>query len=274
MARNGRSRPLVDGPAVTVRDAVFSYGSSTALAKSTVEIPSGSITALIGPNGAGKSTLLDGIAGLMRPVTGEVIIGSRNGREHRISYVLQETKVNPSLPVTAREVVGMGRYAGGGILRRLNRTDRRVVDQVMDRTDITHLSRRHLSRLSGGERHRVLLAQGLAQDHDILLLDEPSTGLDVISQQAVRDTIRAENAHGCTVILTTHDLTEAQEADFVVLLAGRVVEAGAPEKVLEASNLVAAYGVGLSQVDGARTILMDHLVDIEDAHRHEGLTCR
>ena len=89
----------------------------------------------------------------------------------------------------------------------------------MERTDISHLAKRHLSRLSGGERHRVLLAQGLVQDHDILLLDEPATGLDLVSIQAIRETVRSEYERGCTVVLTTHDLAEAWAADHVVLLS-------------------------------------------------------
>lgn len=258
------------GPAVTVRNAVFRYGTKTVVKQSSVDIPAGSITALIGPNGAGKSTLLNAIAGLVQPVSGSVTVGSRNGRTYRTSYVLQETKVNPSLPVTVREVVSMGRYAGRRPLRLFNREDRRMVDEAMERTNITHLAMRHLSRLSGGERHRVLLAQGLAQDHDILLLDEPATGLDVVSIQAVRDTIRSENAHGCTVIVTTHDLAEAWDAHYVVLLAGRVVTAGPPGEVLTASQLTAAYGMGLMNVDGTHLFLDDpHHDETDRHHAHE-----
>ncbi len=258
------------GPAVTVRNAVFRYGTKTVVEQSNVDIPAGSITALIGPNGAGKSTLLNAIAGLVQPVSGSVTVGSRNGRTYRTSYVLQETKVNPSLPVTVREVVSMGRYASRRPLRLLNREDRRMIDEAMERTNITHLAMRHLSRLSGGERHRVLLAQGLAQDHDILLLDEPATGLDVVSIQAVRDTIRSENAHGCTVIVTTHDLAEAWDAHYVVLLAGRVVTAGPPGEVLTASQLTAAYGMGLMNVDGTHLFLDDpHHDETDRRHAHE-----
>ena len=259
-----------DGPAVTVQDAVFRYGSKTVVGRSSVDIPAGSITALIGPNGAGKSTLLNAIAGLVQPASGSVTVGSRNGRTYRTSYVLQETKVNPSLPVTVREVVSMGRYGGRRPLRFLTREDRRMVDEAMERTNITHLAMRHLSRLSGGERHRVLLAQGLAQDHDILLLDEPATGLDVVSIQAVRDTIRSENEHGCTVIVTTHDLAEAWDAHHVVLLAGRVVTAGPPAEVLRASHMTAAYGLGLMNVADTHLFLDDpHHDETDRHHSHE-----
>ena len=234
-----------DEPAVTVTDAVFRYGTQLVLDRSSFVVPAGTVTALIGPNGAGKSTMLNGIAGLVTPVSGRVIVGKAKGRSLRISYVLQDTKVNQSLPVTVREVVSMGRYADKGLFRPLSRLDRRLVNEAMERTDISHLAKRHLSQLSGGERHRVLLAQGLVQDHDILLLDEPATGLDLVSIQAIRETIREENAGGCTVVLPTHDLAEAWTAHHIVLLAGRVVTSGPPRDVLKTSHLTEAYGAGL-----------------------------
>ena len=254
--RSGSSRLKVE-PAVSIVDAVFRYGSRLALEKSTVSIPAGSVTALIGPNGSGKSTLLNGIAGLVVPASGRVTIGTVNGRPLRIAYVLQDTKVSQSLPVTVREVVSMGRYAGKGPLRPLSREDRRMIDEAMERTGITRLAKRHLSRLSGGQRHRVLLAQGLVQDHDVLLLDEPVTGLDMVSIQAIRDTVREEAERGCTVVLTTHDLADAWAADYVVLLAGRVVASGKPREVLQFSYLIEAYGAALLNVDGTHLLLDD-----------------
>ncbi len=241
--------------AITIIDGVFCYGSRVALDTSTVTIPAGSVTTLIGPNGSGKSTLLNGIAGLVAPSSGTVMIGAASGHPLRISYVLQDTKVNPSLPVTVREVVTMGRYAEKGQLRRLSREDRRKIDEVMEKVGISHLSKRHLTRLSGGQRQRVLLAQGLVQEHDILLLDEPATGLDMVSIQTINDTIRSEAEQGCTVVLTTHDLADAWAADHVVLLAGRVVTSGPPPEVLQSSFLLEAYGTALLNVDG--TSLLD-----------------
>ena len=258
-----------ENPAVTVTDAVFRYGTHLVLDRSSLVVPAGTVTALIGPNGAGKSTLLNGIAGLLAPASGRVTMGKANGRSLRISYVLQHTKINQSLPVTVREVVSMGRYAGKGFLRPLSRLDRRLVDEVMERTGISHLARRHLSRVSGGERHRVLLAQGLVQEHDILLLDEPTTGLDLISIHAIRETVREEHARGCTVVLTTHDLADAREAQHVVLLSGRVVTSGPPGEVLQASHLTEAYGAGLLSVEGTHLLLDDpHHQPADPHHTH------
>lgn len=255
------------GSAVSITGGVFRYGARTVLECSKLDIPAGAVTALIGPNGAGKSTLLNGIAGLLSPAPGRITLGRADGRPCCCSYVLQDTKINQSLPVTVREVVTMGRYAGRGFLRPLSRRDRRLVDEAMERTGVTHLARRHLSRLSGGELHRVLLAQGLVQDHEILLLDEPATGLDLVSMQAIRDTVREENARGCTVILTTHDLADAWGAHYVVLLAGRVVAAGPPREALAAANLAEAYGAGLFNVEGSHLLLDDPHHREADPHR-------
>ncbi|MCY3579401.1 MAG: metal ABC transporter ATP-binding protein [bacterium] len=257
------------GPAVKIKDAVFRYGAKTVLETSSVNIPAGQITALIGPNGAGKSTFLNAIAGLIHPVSGQVEMGCCEGRTYRTSYVLQETKVNATLPVTVQEVVSMGRYANRSPWRMLTKDDRERVAEAMERTNVTHLARRHLSRLSGGERHRVLLAQGLAQDHDVLLLDEPATGLDVVSAQAVRNTIHSELVHGCTVIVATHNLGEAWEADYVVLLSGRVVVAGSPGEVFQAHHMTAAYGMGLLNAEGNHLFLDDpHHVETGEHYTH------
>lgn len=257
-------------PAVSITDAVFCYGARPVLECSNLDIPAGAVTVLIGPNGSGKSTLMNGIAGLIPLDSGRTTLGRTGCRPYRISYVLQETKVNQSLPVTVREVVSMGRYAGKGFLRPLSRRDRRLVDEVMERTAITHLAKRHLSSLSGGERHRVLLAQGLVQDHEILLLDEPATGLDMVSAQAIRDTVREENACGCTVVLTTHDLADAWDAHHVVLLSGRVVADGPPDEVLRVSNLAEAYGAGLLSVEGNHLLLDDpHHREAAPRHFHD-----
>ncbi len=240
--------------AVRAEDLILAYGSNVALAASSFEIPKGGITVLIGPNGSGKSTLLSAMAGLIDPAAGLIEVPASGGRAQRISYVLQSTKVNDTLPVTVREVVTMGRYAGA---RRLDAEDHGTVDEAMSRMGITHLADRHLRELSGGQRQRVLVAQGLAQEHEILLLDEPLTGLDLTSAQAIDTVIHDETQTGCSIVMTTHDLAEAQVADHVVLLSGRVVASGTAEEVLTLENLTAAYGPNLLHVEGERLFIDD-----------------
>ena len=126
---------------------------------------------------------------------------------------------------------------------------------------IGNLANSHLTELSGGQRQRVFIAQGLAQDHEILLLDEPVSGLDLPSAQAIDDVIHDENALGCTIVMTTHDLAEARVADHVVLLSGRVIASGTPHHVLTMANLSEAYGSSLLHVDGDKLF-------IDDPHHH------
>lgn len=239
--------------AVEARDVVLRYGRRVALASSSFTIPAGSFTAIIGPNGSGKSTVLNAVAGLVEPAAGSLaLIG-----DPRISYVLQSTKVNEALHVTVREVVTMGRYASTGAYGRLRAADRQIVERATDRLGITRLADRHLHELSGGERQRVFVAQGIAQDHEILLLDEPLTGLDLTSAHAIDEMIHEEQGGGRTVIMTTHDLAEARTADWVLLLSGRVVAAGPPAEVLTLKHLTEAYGPSLLHVDEGGFFLDD-----------------
>lgn len=241
-------------PAVIAAGLAVFYESTPALSASDFEIPTGGVSAVIGPNGSGKSTLLNVIAGLVEPTAGTLEV---NADQKRISYVMQATKVNENLPVTVEEVVSMGRYAHLGAYGRMGRDDRAAVLLAMERMDILDISGRHLHDLSGGQRQRVFMAQGLAQDHDMLLLDEPLTGIDLTTAHAIDEVIHAETDEGCSVVMTTHDLSEARSADFVLLLAGRVAAWGSPDIVLTEENLVRAYGPSLLHVDRGRVVLDD-----------------
>jgi manganese transport system ATP-binding protein len=233
---------------------VLAYGDRVVVAPSSFDIPYGAITAVIGPNGSGKSTLLNCIAGLVVPVSGTI---DSPADRRRIAYVMQSTKVSDALPISVGEVVSMGRYSGKGPMRRMGQADRAAVDGAMKRLGISSLADTHLSRLSGGQRQRAFVAQGLAQDHDVLLLDEPLTGIDVLTAQAIDEIIHQEIGNGCAVVLTTHDLSEAGVADHVVLISGRVVASGPPEEVLTPENLREAYGSALLHVQDGKVLLDD-----------------
>lgn len=247
----------VENGAVEGDSVVLGYPGGIALQTSTFVIPRGGITAIIGPNGSGKSTLLSAIAGLINPISGTIIFPDASDAKPRISYVLQTTKVNDALPITVREVVTMGRYADVGRFRRLGTDDRDAVERAMRRTNIESIASRHLQQLSGGQRQRVMVSQGLAQDHDILLLDEPLSGIDLVAAQAIDDVIHDEIADGCSVVLTTHDMSEASIADHVILLNGRVVAEGRPESVLTPENLATAYGSSMLHLEGGKTLIDD-----------------
>ncbi len=236
---------------------MLAYGARVVLQASSFEIPSAVVTALIGPNGAGKSTLLDAVAGLLAPRSGRLDIPARE-RRGGVAYVLQATHANEHLPITVRETVTMGRYAITGAFGRLRAGDRQAVDAAMEALAITDLAKRPLRELSGGQRQRAFVAQGLAQGADLLLLDEPITGLDIVSRQHIIDAVAAERSAGRAVVVSTHDLGDAAAADHLLLLAGRVVASGAPESVLTETNLSAAYGGHLLRVGEQTLILDDH----------------
>jgi ABC-type Mn2+/Zn2+ transport system ATPase subunit len=216
------------------------------------------VTTLVGPNGSGKSTLLHAVAGLIEPVRGSVSVAGG------VSYVLQATAVSATLPVTVRETVSLARAASLGPFRPLRSADRAAVTGAMRRLDVESLANRHLAELSGGQRQRVFVAQGIAQEADVLLLDEPVAGLDLPSAERIREVVADERAAGHTVIIATHDLDEAARADHAVLLAGRVVADGRPDDVLTADNLRVAYGGHLLDL-GHGVVVLD-----DGAHGHHG----
>ena len=233
-------------------------------------VPAAAVTAVIGPNGSGKSTLLYLIAGLLEPVAGShltVLDASAGSERNRVSLVLQSTEVSARLPVTVREVVAMGRFARRGLLgwsRATDRdADRRAVDDAMARLEVDQLANQQVNELSGGQRQRVFVAQGLAQQADLLLLDEPVTGLDMVSRQRILDVARREADGGTAVVMTTHDLNEAAEADHVLLLTGGRVVQGPPAVVLVPDVLREAYGGRLLVMESDRTVVVD------DPHHHE-----
>ncbi len=260
---------MTTSSAVVGRGLVLAWDSQTALAASDFDIPSGSLTALIGPNGSGKSTLLHAVAGLLEPVSGQLSVTVRYPRHQAISYVLQSTTVNDTMPVTVRETVLMGRFAHLGMFGRAGRDDRARCLAAMERLSIDDLRDRHLDELSGGQRQRVFIAQGIVQGAEILLLDEPITGLDLVSKDIIDEVLQEERERGTTVVVSTHDLPEAAEADHVLLLGGEVVGSGPPREVLTAELLTRAYGIPLSALEDGAVVLDDpHHVPAQRRHVH------
>jgi manganese transport system ATP-binding protein len=245
--------------AATGIDAELAYNGHAAVLASNFTIPEGKLTAIIGPNGSGKSTLLNALTGLVKVTGGvvEVFGSAPTSMHHRVAYVLQATKVNEVMPVTVREVVAMGRYGRSGAFGRMGAEDRRICDESLERIDISDLRSLHLTELSGGQRQRVFVAQGLAQKADMLLLDEPLTGLDLSSRERIVAAVEAELDEGRTVVLTTHDLAEASGADHVILMTGRVAAEGPPNMVLDPDLLSAAYGIGVVHLEDGSVVLDD-----------------
>ncbi|WP_202796998.1 zinc ABC transporter ATP-binding protein AztA [Kribbella flavida] len=192
-------------------------------------IPAQLTTAVVGPNGSGKSTLLGVLAGVVPATAGT--LAHRN--ESRPAFVVQRSAISDSFPLTVRDTVAMGRWARRGIWKRLTPQDRSVVDACLERLGIADLAARQLGELSGGQRQRALVAQGLAQESDLLLLDEPTTGLDATAQRAITEVLDEVTNNGVTVVQATHDLAAARRADHCLLLHdGRIVHEGSPDTVL------------------------------------------
>ena len=241
--------------AIATRDLHVSYGEQHVLCDLTFSVPHGSSVAIIGPNGSGKSTLLGALAGTVKLAEGAVEVAGGSP-----AFVLQSTEVDKSLPITVRDTVTMARYPRVGLLRRLSRADHDAVSSAMERLDISDLAHKQFHELSGGQRQRVLVAQGLAQDAEVLLLDEPITGLDVTSYNTILKIIDHEVEHGRTVALTTHSLEDARRCDYVLLLASRQVAFGTADEVLVEEHLRAAFG--------GSVVTIGNQMILDDPHHH------
>ncbi|MEU1701043.1 zinc ABC transporter ATP-binding protein AztA [Streptomyces sp. S-9] len=234
-----KSRPSSPAPEDTAFRARFTelsagYADHPVLHQLTADIPVLATTALVGPNGSGKSTLLGVLAGVIRPTAGELHhTGSRPP-----AFVPQRGAVGDALPLTVRQTVEMGRWGERGPWRRLTRRDHATVDAAMERMGVAGLAARQLGDLSGGQRQRALIAQGLAQEADLLLLDEPTTGLDPEARDRIAALLTELVADGVTVVHATHDLDAARAADACLLLhAGRLAAQGHPGEVLTPAAL-------------------------------------
>ncbi len=216
--------------------ATVRYGRHVALEGIDLCVGAGTSLALVGPNGSGKTTLLHAVAGLVALSDGTMRVTATHP-----AYVLQHTATRAWMPLTVDEVMRMGRYRTLGLLRRLGRADRAALASAAERLAVADLGHRQFGELSGGQRQRVLVAQAIAQGATLLLMDEPITGLDLVSQQRILDVIDDETRRGTTVVISTHHLDEAHHCDQVALLANRLVAFGPPEVVLQTEILRQAY---------------------------------
>ena len=223
--------------AVSVSDIVVKYGRVTALSGASVSVAGGEALGIVGPNGSGKSTLLKVIAGLLTPQSGSVRVFGKAPpalAPGSIAYVPQIEDVDWSFPATVRDVVSMGRFPRLGMFRRFGAADRAAVNRAMDLLNITQLARRHISALSGGQQQRVFVARAIAQEPKLLLLDEPTTGVDAATEDALQHVVRDMAREGMPVIMTTHDLDRAAEwFDRLMVLDRRVLAIGKPDEVLD-----------------------------------------
>lgn len=265
---DGGARPTRGGAAlglaVEIVDLDVRYGAIEAVREASLQLRYGQLTAIIGPNGSGKSTLLSTISGLVRPSRGRVSVHPRSGgaRRNTVAHVLQATVANEAVPLTVVETVRMGAYGRCGALGRLTAEDRTAVETAIERLRIDDLRNRQLHELSGGQRQRVYVAQGLAQRADVLLLDEPITGLDLLTQETIAAVVTEERDAGRCVVVTTHDVGTARLADLAVLMNTRVLVAGPPDEALAPEQLARAYGGHVHELDDGTLVL-------DEPHHHD-----
>lgn len=266
-AHHQNDQPILDLQHVTVN-----YNGHTALEQVTFHLHAGERVAVVGPNGAGKSTLFKVIVGVLTPSQGKVnIYGSVPGKHVCIGYVPQRSQVDWGFPVSVADVVMMGRVAKLGLLRWPSKKDWELVHHALATVDLADLATRQIRQLSGGQQQRMFIARALAQEAELMLMDEPLTGLDMPSQNELLkllDTLQAQNV---TMMVSTHDLDQAgQYFDRVMLLNRRIIGFGSAQEVLKPERLLQAYGGHLRLVKDSSGIvaLGDTCCDEGDEHVH------
>ena len=249
-------------PFLELHHVAAGYDSRWALTDVSLDVPAGVLVAVIGPNGSGKSTLLRAILDLVPRRHGTVQLDGRPlaAQRRRVAYVPQRDLVDWSFPINAEQVVMMGRFPSIGAVTGPRAVDRDAVREALERVGMSDLAHRQIGALSGGQQQRVFLARALVQEADLLLLDEPMTGVDLRTEQAIGDLVRELRDAGRTVMYATHDLEGAADvADLLCFVNGRVMAFGPPSETFTPPTLHATFGGELVIVDAG-----DH------AHVHTG----
>ncbi|MBM4124473.1 MAG: metal ABC transporter ATP-binding protein [Nitrospira sp.] len=249
--------------------ATFGFPDVIALQDISLDIAEGEFIGVIGPNGSGKTTLCRAVLGLMQPLSGSLQIfdcaceALRCRHRARIGYLPQKGVLDKNFPITVLETVMMGRYGALGLFKRTSKRDRDIALEALSHVGMQEHRDHALGHLSGGQQQRVFIARALAQQPDVLLLDEPTTGIDITTQHSVLDLIRRLHRDlKLTILLITHDINMIRSSvDRLVLLKTRLYAAGPPEDVLRPDVLRQVYGKEL-------VITERDLIIVEDYHHH------
>lgn len=257
----------MNAPAIVdVSDLTVTIGDRLILDQLTFTISAGSFTGLIGPNGGGKSTLLKVLVGLLEPTAGSVLLfGHPPGHSHHlIGYVPQATRFNRSFPITVREVVGTGTVGRIGFGRKMGKNDVEMVEKAMEHADISHIAEKSFHSLSGGQRQKVLIGRALALEPLLLLLDEPTTGVDVPSQDHFYQLLQSfqENL-GITILMVSHDIgVVTHQVDSILCLNQRLFCHANPESAVSDALIGEAYG------EKMELLMHSHTVPHRTVHKH------
>jgi ABC-type Mn2+/Zn2+ transport system ATPase subunit len=262
--QHGGSHPALDLQNLDIR-----YDGRKAIDNLSLQVESGLSVAVVGPNGAGKSTLFHVLAGVLHPASGTAKIHGHLPTRHLCTaYVPQSRQVDWSFPVCVADVVMMGRTGLLGLLKRPDSNDRRIVAESLEKAGISQMAERQISELSGGQKQRMFIARALAQEADLMLLDEPLAGLDLSSQEQVFRILEELKEGGVTVLFATHDLELAGERfDRILLLNKKLIAFGDRKEVFRAENLSAAFGGQVQMVDTVDGMAM--IGDMGGHHDHD-----
>lgn len=264
------------GSGLSVKDATVTYRNGhTALRNATFKIPTGTITALVGVNGSGKSTLFKAIMGFVGLAAGEIAILGRPVsaalKQNVVAYVPQSEEIDWNFPVLVEDVVMMGRYGHMNMMRIARAADHKAVDAALERVGMSEFRKRQISELSGGQKKRVFLARALAQDGRVILLDEPFTGVDVNTEDAIVGLLRSLRDEGRVMLVSTHNLGSVPEfCDRTVLLNRTVLAYGPTVEIFTQANLEKTFGgvlrhFVLNEADGGQPRAFDVITDDERA---------
>lgn len=261
-----------DQPILQVHKLSVRYNGRAALEDVTFHLHAGERVAVVGPNGAGKSTLFKVVAGVLAPTSGTVTISGSGPAAHVcIGYVPQRSHVDWNFPVSVADVVMMGRSAVLGAFRWPTKRDWDFVRGALDTVELSDLRTRQISELSGGQQQRMFIARALAQEAELMLMDEPLTGLDMPAQEGILNLLDKLQKQYVTVMVATHDLDQAEKYfDRVMLLNRKLLGFGSSAEVLKPERLVQAYGNRMRLVDANGNLLAldDTCCDDEDGHTH------
>jgi manganese/iron transport system ATP-binding protein/manganese/zinc/iron transport system ATP- binding protein len=232
-------------PAIRIRNLTVSYGGKPVLVDVSLDVPRGSVIGILGPNGGGKSTLIKSVMGFVDRDFGEVeLFGEKVQHVRgRVAYVPQRSQIDWNFPVSVRDTVMMGRYQHVPWYRSFSRKDREIARQALEDVKMLPFAGRQIGELSGGQQQRVFMARALAQQSDILLLDEPFAGVDAATERAIAGLLAASREQGKTVMVVHHDLeTAAEFFDLVVIVNKRFYAYGRPAEVMDETLLSEVYG--------------------------------
>ncbi len=253
LEKTGLPIPIV--PIVTLRDVTCGYEGKTVLRNLDLDLPTGVFAGLVGPSGSGKTTLLRTILGQVTPTAGQITVNGTTlnpgGRSSKppvgIGYVPQLEAVDWNFPVTVEQVILMGRYrATNRWLPWSSQEDRWAMQQLLERLGLESLARNHIRELSGGQQQRVFLARALISQPSLLLLDEPTSGVDVKTRNEVLALLGELNTQGITILLTTHDLNSvAAYLPYVICINGAIQAQGTPQQVFTSDVLSCTYNAPL-----------------------------